>query len=83
MDAETDDFCSKIIDLKSKGFFIEDVGSQYGQQFDGLYRWMNTETGEFQDGEMSVTELEAWVECIKTNVKTTAPIAGLQQGFCI
>ena len=61
------DFCSQVIGLKAKGFFVENMGNEYGQQFDGQYRWMNSKTLAFQDSCTSETEVEAWVDCIKAN----------------
>jgi hypothetical protein len=68
MDKEMQDFCSKVIKLKAQGFFVQDVGSEYGPQFDGMYRWMSTKSGGFQDGEMSFSEVEAWADCINVNL---------------
>lgn len=61
------DFCSKVINLKAKGFFVENMCNEYGPQFDGQYRWMNSKTLAFQDGDVSYTEVEAWVACIEAN----------------
>jgi len=61
------DFCSQVIALKAKGFFVEDMGYEHGPQFDGQYRWMNSKTLDFQDSAVSETEVEAWVSCIKAN----------------
>ncbi len=67
-DTEMMDFCSQVIELKAQGFFVEDMGNVHGPQFEGMYRWMKTDsTLEFQDSESSYTEVEAWVECIKAN----------------
>lgn len=63
------DFTQQVIELKEQGFFVEDVGSEYGPQFDGRYRWMNSKTGDFQDGDMSYSEVDAWKSCIAYNLK--------------
>lgn len=63
------DFCGLVIKLKSEGFFVEDMGSEHGPQFDGQYRWMNSKTLDFQDSAVSETEVEAWVACINYNIK--------------
>ena len=65
-DTEMMDFCSQVIELKAKGYFVEDMGQVHGPQFEGSYRWMrNGNQFEFQDGDVSYTEVEAWVDCIK------------------
>ena len=66
-DTEMMDFCSSVIELKAKGYFVEDMGQEHGPQFEGQYRWMNSETLAFQDGDVSYTEVEAWANCIKVN----------------
>ena len=61
------DFCDQVIKLKAKGFFVENMCDVYGPQFDGQYRWMNSVTLAFQDDDVSYTEVEAWVDCVKCN----------------
>ena len=60
------DFCENVINLKSQGFFVEDMGNEYGPQFDGQYCWMGP-NGLFQDGDVSYAEVEAWASCISAN----------------
>lgn len=30
----------RIAELKAKGYFVEDMGQEYGEEFAGQYRWM-------------------------------------------
>lgn len=50
----------RIEELKSAGYVVEDMGAEYGAEFAGQYRWMNTVTGDFQDWGTSESEAEAW-----------------------
>lgn len=51
---------ARIAELKAKGYFVEDMGQEYGEGFEGEFRWMN-ENGDFQDGRTSDSEADAWV----------------------
>lgn len=66
-DTEMMDFCASVIEMKAKGYFVEDMCSTYGPQFEGQYRWMSSKTLDFQGGDTSLTEVEAWVACIEAN----------------
>ena len=48
--------------LLNQGFYVEDMGSEYGPEFEGCFRWMNKITDEFQDGDFSYDEESAWIE---------------------
>lgn len=48
--------------LLNQGFYVEDMGSEYGPEFEGCFRWMNKITDEFQDGDSSYDEESAWIE---------------------
>ena len=60
------DFTENVINLKAQGFFVEDIGREYGPQFEGQYRWMGP-NGLFQDGDVSYSEVDAWTACINAN----------------
>jgi len=51
--------------LISQGFYVEDMGQEYGAEFAGEYRWMNSVTNDFQDHDTSESEEAAWIECVK------------------
>lgn len=50
--------------LKAAGFYVEDMGAEYGDEFKGQFRWMNDKSGDFQDHDVSFSESEAWAECV-------------------
>ena len=50
------------VELESLGYYIEDMGEEYGEEFEGEYRWVNDEIGEFQDTDMSCSIEDAWVQ---------------------
>jgi hypothetical protein len=54
--------------LKSRGFYVEDMGKESGPEFKGQYRWMNSKTDEFQDSEESYSKDDAWSQCIEDNL---------------
>lgn len=60
-------FTENVINLKAQGFFVEDIGSEYGPQFEGQYRWMGPNE-LFQDGDVSYSEVDAWTACINANL---------------
>jgi hypothetical protein len=68
-DGDMADFCSKVIALKAQGYTVEDMGSEHGPQFDGCFRWLHKESMQFQDGDFSMSEMEAWAQCIRANQK--------------
>lgn len=43
------------------GYEVEDLGNVYGPQFQGMYRWINKELDDFQDGCESYSEDDAWI----------------------
>lgn len=47
-------------ELKALGYYVEDMGKEYGSEWEGQYRWMNKITGDFQDSDTSDSEEEAW-----------------------
>ena len=49
-------------ELAAKGYFIEDMGSQWGSEWVGQFRFMNSKTNDFQDYETSCSTEEAWFE---------------------
>lgn len=52
-------------ELTAKGFYVEDMGAEYGEDFAGEFRWMNDATGEFQDDDTSDSADEAWAKADK------------------
>lgn len=54
----------KINALKRKGFYVENMEDEYGEEFAGEFRWMNESTAEFQDDDTSDSEEAAWNDCI-------------------
>lgn len=48
--------------LEALGYFVEDMGSEYGCYFDDQYRWMNNVTLDFQDYGTSSSVEDAWIE---------------------
>ena len=60
------DFTKNVINLKAQGFFVEDIGSEYGPQFEGQYRWMGP-NGLCQVSDVSYSEVDAWTACINAN----------------
>ena len=46
--------------LIEAGYTVQDLGKDYGQEFNGTYRWwLNDE--EWQDAEESFSEDDAWL----------------------
>jgi hypothetical protein len=58
--------------LIAQGFYVEDMGQEYGAEFAGEFRWMNSISGDFQDFNTSDSEDAAWVECANFNAKEVA-----------
>jgi len=58
--------------LIAQGFYVEDMGEEYGSEWAGEFRWMNSVTSDFQDHSTSESEEAAWVECANDNLKEAA-----------
>lgn len=52
----------QIAAMKVKGYIVEDL-STYGPEHVG-FRWINTDSGAFQDDVESMSELGAWSRAI-------------------
>ena len=52
---------TRIAELESLGYYVEDMGVEYGEEFDGQFRWVNDEIDEFQDADMSCSVEDAWI----------------------
>lgn len=51
-------------ELKELGYYVEDMGKEYGKEFKGRYRWMSEKNpDDFQDGEESYDKEEPWYLC--------------------
>lgn len=46
--------------MRRAGYKVEDMGAEYGDSFKGEFRWLNIQTGDFQDHRTSDSEAEAW-----------------------
>lgn len=53
--------------LIARGFYVESMGFEYGPEFEGQYRWMNSITNDFQDSDTSDSEDAAWACCANDN----------------
>ena len=53
---------TRIAELQSLGYFIEDMEAVWGSEFVGQFRWMNDMTTEFQDCDTSCSMEEAWID---------------------
>jgi hypothetical protein len=49
-------------ELKDKGYYIEDMGLEYGPEWAGQFRWMRSNPSDFQDYGTSYSTEEAWNE---------------------
>ena len=49
--------------LNSAGIYIEDMGSVWGKDFEGQYRWMNKDNDDF--GEIEYSEEDAWAAAFR------------------
>lgn len=49
-------------ELVAKGYEVEDLGDEYGPDFEGQFRWVKWVDGEdvFQDHDLSYSEADAW-----------------------
>lgn len=47
-------------ELESAGYYVEDMGDVYGPDFVGQYRWMHTQSPDFQDWGTSDSPDDAW-----------------------
>ena len=50
----------RIAELEALGYSIEDMAAEYGEEYEGQYRWVNDETTEFQDTDVSCSIEDAW-----------------------
>ena len=50
---------TRIEELKLLGYRVEDMGQEWGDKFDGEFRWLNA-NGEFQDDFTSPLAVAAW-----------------------
>ena len=48
-------------ELANDGYYVEDMGEVYGEDWKGEYRWMNTGSDDFQDHDTSDSEDAAWL----------------------
>lgn len=56
---------AKATDL---GYYVEDMGKEYGNEFAGQFRWMNKfDHDDFQDYDVSYSENDAWKELFSTH----------------
>jgi len=62
-------------ELKDRGFYVEDMGQEYGDDFAGQFRWMHHDTQDFQDGESSDSEDAAWAEADRFESNITSSYA--------
>jgi hypothetical protein len=46
--------------LKNAGYIVENMGLEYGSDFEGCFRWMNLLNDTFQDHDVSYSEDDAW-----------------------
>ena len=53
----------RIQELRALGFYVENMAIEYGPGFIGEFRWMNDQTGDFQDSGTSDSEQDAWADC--------------------
>lgn len=49
--------------LMIKGYRIEDMGAEYGENFNGQYRWMNDKNDDF--GVPQFSEDDAWADALQ------------------
>lgn len=61
--------------LMSRGFYVEDMGKEYGDYFAGEFRWMHHDTQDFQDGDTSDSEDAAWAEASRFESNVTSSYA--------
>lgn len=48
-------------ELTAKGYYIEDMHAVWGEGWwSGSFRWMMKDSDEFQDGDVSDSEEDAW-----------------------
>ena len=59
--------------LVAKGFYVEDMGTIYGPEFNGQYRWLNHNNENFQDCDTSNSVHEAWLDCFLCNSIESQP----------
>jgi hypothetical protein len=61
--------------LIDRGFYVEDMGKEYGYDWAGLFRWMHHDTQDFQDGEPSDSEDAAWAEASRFDANVSSSYA--------
>jgi hypothetical protein len=50
----------QIAALQAQGYYVEDMGAEWGAEWAGKFRWMKRDSDEFQDWDTSDSEAEAW-----------------------
>jgi hypothetical protein len=53
----------RIQELQALGYYVENMAIEYGPGFIGEFRWMNDQTGDFQDSGTSDSEQDACADC--------------------
>jgi hypothetical protein len=61
--------------LIDRGFYVEDMGKEYGEDFAGQFRWMHHDTQDFQDGDTSDSEDAAWAEASRFDANVSSSYA--------
>ena len=51
---------TRIAELESLGYYVEDMGVEYGEEFEGQFRFVNDDLDVFQDADTSCSESDAW-----------------------
>lgn len=62
----------RIEELKALGYTMEDMGEEFGADWEGQYRWFHDATEQFQDHDTSLSEAEAWADADR-HAKATTP----------
>jgi hypothetical protein len=47
-------------ELTRKGYYVEDMGAEYGPEWKGQFRWMNNIAADFQDDDTSFSVEDTW-----------------------
>lgn len=53
-------------ELERRGFYVEDMGAEYGVEWSGHFRWLHP-SGQFQETDPSCTAEDAWESCFEQN----------------
>lgn len=61
--------------LIGRGFYVEDMGQEHGEDFAGQFRWMHHDTQDFQDGDTSDSEDAAWLEASRFDANVSSSYA--------